>query len=145
MFKKYSSMLAHLETDACTTTRVKLDLLAIECPYSKDYVRPGSEKHLRNGGRNMYYPKPVIHRGLPRRFRCSKCDVEFPTYGAMHRHLRLTVHHPLVYQCAGCEMQFADLSALVSHAESLACEEGLSKGTGSIAQLLRYLWLRLEK
>lgn len=138
-------MLNHLETETCAITRIKLDKLAVDCPYSRDYVRLGCENHLRNGNRNMYNPKPIIHRGRPRKFGCSKCDVEFSTYGAMQGHLRLTVHHPLVYQCAGCEMRFADLSALLQHAESSACDEGLSKGTGSIAQLLRYLWLKIEK
>lgn len=138
-------MLQHLETETCKVTRLELDKLAVECPYSSDYVRSGSENHLRNGNRNMYYAKPVFHRTRPRTFGCSKCDVEFSTHWAMQGHLRLTVHHPLVYQCAGCETQFADLSQVLQHAEGATCEEGLTKGTGSIGQLLRHLWLNIER
>ena len=137
-------MLNHLETEICKVTRLQLDKLAAQCPYSKNFVKPGSKKYLLNGQRDRHYPKIVVRRhGKSEIYGCNKCNVKYQNYTFMQHHLRLTLHHPLVYQCAGCNAQFADLSALLQHVESNSCEEGLSKGTGSIAQLLHYLWMNI--
>ena len=42
-------------------------------------------------------------------------------------HIQSSCHHPLVYQCAGCESQYADLSGLLQHVESSACQKVLAK------------------
>ena len=55
-------------------------------------------------------------------------------------HVQSSCHHPLAYQCAGCESKYADLSGLIQHVESSACAEGVSYGTGSIVKLLHHLW-----
>ena len=68
------------------------------------------------------------------------CDKIFHNNDAMMQHIRSSAHHPLAYQCAGCESQFADLSGLYQHVEISDCTEGLSYGTESIGKLLIYLW-----
>lgn len=40
--------------------------------------------------------------------------------------------------------RFKVLSALVQHVESDRCTEGIEEGTGSIGDMLHYLWLQLS-
>ena len=121
------------------TTRLQLDQLSIQCEYSKDYVRHGCEDYLRYGERRKYYALAVFS-SRSERFGCSQCDRVFDQYNGMMGHVHSSCHHPLVYQCAGCESRYADLSGLLQHVEGSACDEGVSYGTCSIGKLLHYLW-----
>ena len=143
-FRRYSTLLAHLETGTCVTTRVKLDQLAIKCEYSKDFVLPGCEAHLRTGDRKNYTSKVVFKREL-NRFGCSECDRSFPTDSGLATHIDSSAHHPLAYECAGCTSPHADLSSLLAHVEGSGCTEGITYGTGSIGKLLQYLWQNLRE
>ena len=142
LFSTYAPLLEHLETGSCVTTRVQLDQLAIQCKFSKDYVRPGWGRYLRRGERQSCYAQPVF-LSHPKRFGCSMCDKVFHQHGGMMGHIHSSCHHPLVYQCKGCDSQHADLSDLLKHVESTSCPEGISYGTGSIGELLHHLWENL--
>lgn len=143
-FHRYSTLLAHLETGTCVTTRVELDQLAIKCENSKDFVLPGCEAHLRTGDRKNYISKVVFKKDI-NRFGCSECDRYFPGDLGLVTHIDSSAHHPLAYQCAGCKSQHADLSSLLAHVEGSGCTEGITYGTESIGKLLRHLWQNLRE
>ena len=143
-FRTYSTLLAHLETETCITTRVGLDKLAMKCEQWKDFVIPGCDAHLERGIRARYVPE-IVYKNHLHRFGCSSCDRYFPNDDGLITHIRSSVHHPLAYQCAGCQSQHADLSSLLAHVESSGCTEGITYGTGSIGTLLRHLWQNLRE
>ena len=143
-FGNYSTLLAHLETETCVTTRVGLDKLAMSCPHWTDYVIPGCDAHLKRGIRAHYVPEIVFKKDL-HRFGCSACERIFPAGVGLVTHTKSSVHHPLAYQCKGCESQHADLSGLLAHVEGSVCTEGVTYGTGSIGKLLRHLWQNLRE
>lgn len=133
----------HLEGETCVTSRIELDMLAIGCPHAKHYVIPGCEAHLRTGDRRRYKAVPVP-RGSKRIRGCSECDRKFVTEVGLTTHLNSSAHHPLAYQCPGCHAQHADLSSLLAHVEASDCSEGVTYGTGSIGELLHFLWLKIS-
>ena len=128
-------MLAHLESENCSVTRIKLDKLAISCKESKFYVRPGKEDYLRNGERKQWKAKANFRHNT-----CSRCDRSFTTTEGLVSHTESSFHHPLAYRCPGCLIEVADLSSLLTHVENSLCSEGISYGTGSIGRLLQHLW-----
>lgn len=132
-------MLAHLESESCATTRVRLDKLAAESKLSHHYVAPGFSDYLRTGARRKFQSKPIFNRST-KSFGCNKCDRTFPTDEIMAAHIASNAHHPFAFKCPGCEGQMATLSALLAHIEAKSCAEGISYGTGSVGQLLRHLW-----
>ena len=142
-FSNYSTLLAHLETETCITTRVELDKLAVKCEHSKDFVLPGRERYLRKGHRKKHIPKAVFKKDS-NRFGCSDCDYPFANDAGLAAHMASSFHHPLAYQCAGCQSPHGDLSSLLAHVEGSACTEGVTYGTGSIGKLLRHLWQNLR-
>lgn len=135
-------MLCHFETETYVTTRVQLDQMAMECEFFKDYIIPGCEAHLQRGDRRRYQAIPVFNQNT-QRFGCGQCDRYFPKDVGLAEHLKSSIHHPLAYRCAGCSLEFADLSALLAHVEVSKCSEGISYGTQSIGQLLHMLWQKL--
>ena len=135
----HSKMLAHLESESCATTCVQLDKLAAKHILSDHYVRPGFKAYLRTGARRKFQSKPIFNRST-KSFGCNKCDRTFPTDEIMAAHIASNTHHPLAFRCPGCQAQMATLSALLAHVEAKTCSEGISYGTGSIGELLRYLW-----
>ena len=143
-FRNYSTLLAHLETETCITTRVGLDKLAMSCPHWTDYVIPGCDAHLTRGIRARYVPEIVYKKDL-HRLGCSSCGRFFLTDEGLDTHIKSSVHHPLAYQCKRCESQHADLSGLLAHVEGSVCTEGVTYGTGSIGKLLRHLWQNLRE
>ncbi len=136
-------MLAHLETELCTTTRVRMDKLAAEYILSDHYITPGFREYLRTGSREKYQSKPIFNRST-RSFGCNKCNRTFPTDAIMSAHIESTTHHPLAFQCPGCQEKYATLSALVAHIEAKTCSEGISYGTRSVGKLLRHLWQNIK-
>ena len=132
-------MLAHLESELCATSRVRIDKLAAEYALSDYYVIPGCIKYLRTGSRKKFQSKPIFNRST-KSFGCDKCNRTFPTDGMMADHIASTAHHPLAFKCPGCQAKVATLSALLAHIEAKTCAEGISYGTGSVGELLRHLW-----
>ena len=116
---------AHLESETCVATRIQLDRLAEACEYSKDYVIPGCEAHLRTRDRKRWTPKAVLKSNTGRSG-CSDCNRQFSTATAFSEHLRSSTYHPLAYQCAGCGSQYPDLSPLIAHVEVSDCGEGVA-------------------
>ena len=143
-FRNYSTLLLHLETETCTTTRVHLDKLAMSCLHWSDYVIPGCDAHLERGIRARHVPEIVYKKDL-HRLGCSSCERFFPNDEGLFMHIKSSAHHPLAYQCKGCESQHADLSGLLAHVETSECTEGVTYGTGSIGKLLRHLWQNLRE
>ena len=139
-FNKYSTLLAHLETEKCSVTRIRLDKLAVACTEHKHYVIPGQEEYLRCGGRKNHKAKADFKTG-----RCNRCDRYFPTTEGLISHVESSFHHPFAYQCAACKTPFADLSGLLTHIESVPCAEGISYGTGAIGKLLQHLWQKIAE
>ena len=142
LFANYSTLLVHLETDTCITTRIELDKLAMSCASWKDYVMPGCEAHLERGDRAGYV-STIVFKKRHNRFGCSDCERSFSSDSGLATHITSSIHHPLAYQCAGCASQYADVSALLTHVESGACDEGITYGTGGIGRLLQHLWRNL--
>lgn len=132
-------MLAHLESESCAITCVRLDKLAAEFVLSYHYVIPGFRNYLRTGARRKFQSKPMFNRST-KSFGCNKCDRTFLTDEMMAAHIASTAHHPLAFQCPGCEAQMATLSALLAHIEAKICLEGISYGTRSVGRLLRHIW-----
>ena len=144
MFRQYSTLLAHLETETCITTRLDLDKLAVDFEDSKDFVDPDMDHYLRNGHRKKYIPKAVFKKDV-NRFGCSECDYPFANDGGLAAHIASSFHHLYAYQCAGCKSTHIDLSSLLAHVENSSCSEGVTYGTGSIGKLLRHLWQNLRE
>lgn len=136
-------MLAHLESELCATTRVRMDKLAAEYELSDYYVIPGCIDYLRTGSRKKFQSKPIFNRST-KSFGCNKCDRTFPTDEMMSAHIASNAHHPLAFRCPGCQAQMATLSALLAHIEAKTCSEGISYGTGSVGELLRHLWQNIR-
>lgn len=128
-------MMAHLETENCAVTRIKLDKLAVGCRDSKDYVIPGCEAYLRNGERRKWKAKANFNNNT-----CNRCDRHFSSTEGLVSHVDSSYHHRLAYQYHGCQAKSADLSGLLLHVENSPCSEGISYGTGSIGRLLQLLW-----
>lgn len=136
-------MLAHLESELCATTHVRMDKLAVEYVLSDHYVIPGFREYLRTGARRKFQSKPIFNRST-QSFGCNKCNRTFPTDGIMSAHIASTAHHPLAFKCPGCEARMATLSALVAHIEAKTCSEGISYGTRSVGKMLRHLWQNIR-
>ncbi len=85
-YRTYSTLLTHLETETCITTRVELDKLAVKCEDSKDFVIPVREAYLRKGHRKNYIPKAVFKKDL-NRFGCSDCDYPFANDAGLASHM----------------------------------------------------------
>lgn len=144
MFRNYSTLLKHLETETCITTRLDLDKLAVECENSKDFVNPNLDYYLLKGHRKNYIPKAVFKKDV-NRFGCSDCDWAFADDAGLAAHMASSFHHLNAYQCAGCKSKHVDLSSLLAHVENRSCSEGVTYGTGSIGKLLRHLWQNLRE
>lgn len=143
LFAGYSAMLAHLESELCTTTRVQMDKLAAEYVLYDHYIIPGCREYLRTGSRERFQSKPIFNRST-RAFGCDKCSRRFPTDEFMAAHIKSTAHHPLAFRCPGCLAESATLSALVAHIEAKSCSEGISYGTRSVGKMLRHLWQNIK-
>ena len=120
-FRKYSTMVAHLESEECSVTQIKLDKLAASCSAYKDYVIPGKEDYLRKGDRKKWRAE-----ANPNNDKCTRCDRYFSTTAGLISHVNSSFHHPLAYQCAACKTPFANLSGLLAHVENVPCAEGIS-------------------
>ena len=87
--------------------------------------------------RKNYISKAVFKKDV-NRFGCSECDRYFINRVGLATHIDSSAHHPLAYQCAGCQSQHTDLSSLLAHVEGSGCTKGITYGTTSIGKLLRH-------
>lgn len=132
-----------LSPGIATTDLESLDELAQEYYQSVEYVVEAFESYLSQGHRQKDRAEVVYNRNT-RSHECDLCAKSCGTRAGAKLHTQSPVHDPRVFKCPECDDRFKVLSALVQHVESDRCTEGIEEGTGSIGDMLHYLWLQLS-